>query len=55
MSDEQLSRFARVARAVIAFMVWMTLNISLSFSNKYLFVYKVGEGTRVFFFADVDF
>jgi hypothetical protein len=33
-------RWLRVARASVAFAVWMTLNIVLSFSNKYLFVYK---------------
>lgn len=30
----------RIAKAAVAFLLWMVLNISLSFSNKYLFVYE---------------
>jgi uncharacterized membrane protein len=30
----------RICKAAAAFFVWMVLNISLSFSNKYLFVYE---------------
>jgi hypothetical protein len=33
-------KWIRVAKAAVAFAVWMALNITLSFSNKYLFVYK---------------
>lgn len=40
--DEAVSEstMRRICKAATAFFVWMVLNISLSFSNKYLFVYE---------------